>query len=291
LQTLLETNQALLKKRPKSAKPIRPKDTAERYYRAQLRQIVQAMARAVDEGLTPILKAEYTADSPMVDRIIAMLNRLAARFTGTAYANQAYRLAQSTLSMAEADSTAAFVSSVNRAVGVDMGRLMTSGGLDEYLAAATAENVALIKSLSADYFSKIEQAVMNGIRSGESTTVIAKNIQAETGVTYRRAKLIARDQTLKAQSDISRKRQIQAGLTRFQWRTSSDQRVAGNPAGRYPNAKIKCYMLARQDIGYGPGVYLLEKGAKYAGETGLFPGRAHINCRCRMKSLIEGVDY
>lgn len=280
-----------MKKRPKPAKPIRPKDTAERYYRGKLRALVQEMAKAVDAELTPILKAEYTADSPLVDRIIAMLNRLAARFTGTTYANQAYRLAQSTLSMAEADSTAAFVTSVNRAVGVDMGRLMTSEGLQNYLDAAVAENVALIKSISSDYFSKIEQAVMGGMRAGESTTVIAKRIQAETGATYKRAKFIARDQLAKANGDIFRKRQQQAGIARFRWSTSRDERVSGNPAGKFPNAKVKCYMLARQDIGFGPGVYLIDKGAKYAGETGLFPGRAHINCRCVAVSLIEGVDY
>jgi uncharacterized protein with gpF-like domain len=249
------------------------------------------MAQAVDAELTPILKAEYTADSPLVDRIIAALNRLAARFTGTAYANQAHRLAQSTLSMAEADSTAAFVSSVNRAVGVDMGRLMSSEGLQAYMDAAVAENVALIKSISSDYFSKIEQAVMGGMRAGESTTVIAKRIQAETGSTYKRAKLIARDQCSKVNSDVVRRRQQQAGITRFKWVTSRDERVSGNPAGRYPNAKIKCYAIARKDDGYGPGVFLVNKGASFGGETGLFPGRGHIGCRCTSTPLIEGVDY
>jgi len=288
---LAEANQALLKKRARSAKPIQPKDTAERYYRGQLRALVREMAKAVDAELTPILKAEYTADSPLVDRIIAALNRMAARFTGTVYANQAHRLAQSTLSMAEADSTAAFVSSVNRAVGVDMGRLISSEGLQSYLDMAVAENVALIKSLGSEYFSKIEQAVLSGMRAGESTTVIARRIQEETGSTYKRAKLIARDQMAKVNSDVVRRRQQQAGIARFRWSTSKDERVSGNPAGKYPNAKVKCYQIARQDIGFGPGVYLIDKGAKYAGETGLFPGRAHINCRCVAVSLIEGVDY
>lgn len=249
------------------------------------------MAKAVDAELTPILKAEYTADSPLVDRIIAALNRMAARFTGTAYANQAHRLAQSTLSMAEADSTAAFVSSVNRAVGVDMGRLMTNEGLQSYLDMAVAENVGLIKSIGSDYFNKIEQTVMDGMRSGESTTVIARRIQTETGSTYKRAKLIARDQISKANSDITRRRQQQAGIARFRWSTSRDERVSGNPAGKFPKAKVKCYQIARQDVGYGPGVYLIDKGAKYAGEAALFPGRAHINCRCTLTPLIEGVDY
>jgi len=260
-------------------------------YRGQLRTLVREMAQAVDAELTPILRSGYTSDSPLLDRVLAIIARLTDRFTGVAYANQAYRLAQSTLSMAEAETTASFVSSVNRAVGVDMTRLISQAGIDDYLDAATAENVALIKSITREYFGKIEYSVINGIRSGESVTTIAKRIQSDTGATYKRAKLIARDQMSKINADIAVKRQQQAGITRFRWATARDVRVSGNPAGKYPGAKIKCYQLARQDIGLGPGVYLVDKGASYAGETGLFPGKAHINCRCNAIPQLEGFDY
>lgn len=291
LERLAETNQTLLKRRPRKAKPIKPSEKVEQRYRGQLRALVRGMAQAVDAELTPVLRSGYTADSPLLDRILAIIARLTERFTGVAYANQAYRLAQSTLSMAEAETTAAFVSSVNRAVGVDMTRMIGQAGIQDYLDAAVAENVALIKSISSDYFGKIEYAVLNGMRSGESTTVIAKRIQKATGATYKRAKFIARDQTSKINADISRKRQLDAGITRFKWLTAKDVRVSGNPAGKYPAAKIKCYEIAKRDIGYGPGVYLVEKGASYAGETGLYPGKAHINCRCATSVQIEGFDY
>lgn len=249
------------------------------------------MAQAVDAELAPMLRAEYTADSALPKRIMAMIGRLTERFAGAAWVNQEHRLAQSTLSMAEADSTAAFVSSVNRAVGVDMSRMMTQAGISDYMDVATAENVGLIKSIKSDYFGKIERSVLNGIREGESVTTIAKRIQSDTGATYKRARFIARDQMASLNSDIVRKRQQQAGIARFRWSTSKDERVAGNPAGKYPGAKIKCYQITRTDIGYGPGVYLVDEGASYAGETGLFPGKAHINCRCDSIPQLEGFDY
>ena len=291
LERLAETNQTLLKRRPRKAKPIKPSDRAERHYRGQLRALVREMAQAVDAELTPILRAEYTADSPLIDRVVSLLQRLTDRFLGTAFSNQAHRLAQSTLSMAESDTTAAFVSSVNRAVGIDMTRMISQEGIADYLDAATAENVALIKSISSEYFGKIEYSVLNGIRSGESVTTIARRIQGDTGATYKRAKLIARDQVSKINSDIAIKRQKQAGIARYRVSTSKDQRVSGNPAGKYPKAKIKCYQIARQDIGYGKGVYLIDEGASYGGETGLFPGKHHPGCRCTATPLIEGVDY
>lgn len=247
------------------------------------------MARAVDAELAPVLRAGYTADSPILDRVIAVLAMLSSRFGGPSFEQQAERLARSTLSMAEAETTQAFLSSVNAAVGVDMSRVL--GSVGEYLDLAVADNVNLIKSLSSVYFERIEQAVIGGMRAGESNTVIARRIQQATGATYDRAKLIARDQMAKANTDIARTRMAQAGIKRFRWSTSQDQRVSGNPAGRYPNAKIKCYLIARQDVGFGPGVYPIDKGATYGGESGLMPGRAHINCRCTMTPQIEGIHY
>lgn len=289
LEQLAATNQQLLKRRPGKARPIQPSDRAERQYRAALRELVREMARAVDAELTPVLRAGYTADSPILDRVIAVLAILSRRFGGPSFEQQAERLARSTLSMAEAETTQAFLASVNAAVGVDLSRVL--GSVGEYLDLAVADNVSLIKSLSSVYFERIEQAVIGGMRAGESNTVIARRIQQATGATYDRAKLIARDQMAKANTDIARTRMAQAGIKRFRWSTSQDQRVSGNPAGRYPNAKIKCYLIARQDVGFGPGVYPIDKGATYGGESGLMPGRAHINCRCTMTPQLEGIHY
>ncbi|EMB4322221.1 phage head morphogenesis protein [Pluralibacter gergoviae] len=249
------------------------------------------MAREIDEALTPVLHRNYTPDSHMTDLLVQAIELARQRFVERTLGGTGQRLAHTVVSRAESESTAAFVEQINRAMGVNLSGLLGGESLADYLGAAVAENVALIKSLSGDYFVDIQRQVMDGVRQGLSLTDIVANIQRTTGAAYNRAALIGRDQVSKLRADITLKRQESAGFTRFRWSTSQDIRVSGNPAGKYPNAKIKCFAIARTDIGYGPGIYLLSQGATCDGESGLFPGRAHIGCRCTSIPQIEGVDY
>ena len=171
-----------------------------------------------------------------------------------------------------------------------MESLMSRESPGDYFDASVESNVALIRSLTDDYFDDIQREVMDGIMRGDSVTTLTRNLQQVTGATYRRAELIAVDQTVKIRSDITSRRQQSAGITRFRWSTSQDSRVSGNPVGKYPGAKIKCFVIARTDVGYGPGVYLWSRGAHFNGETGLFC-RAHIRCRCNAIPQIQGLDY
>ncbi|WP_245929629.1 phage minor head protein [Brenneria roseae] len=287
--------QTLLAKTPVRRKapiqPIKPNDDAERFYRAQLREIIRQMAQAVDEALVPVLRRNYTADSYLTDILKEAIRQAAENFQGQVFQRQAERLSQRVVSRAESDSTEAFVEQINRAIGIDMTALMVNENLVDYVDASIESNVALIKSLSSDYFEDIQMQVYDGILRGDSLTTIVRNLQHVTGTTYNRAHLIARDQTAKIQSDITSARQQNAGIDRFRWSTSQDVRVSGNPAGKYPYAKVSCFAISRMDTGLGTGVYLWSKGAIYKGQTGLFPGRAHIGCRCHAIAQIKGLDY
>lgn len=255
---------------------------------ALLVPVLERYKTLTHDALTP---RRYTADSFLTDLIRETLRRAAERFYEAAFGTQQRRMAERVVSRAESESSAAFVEQINRAMGVDIGGMITREGLGDFFDLAVEENVGLIKSLSSDYFDDIQQQVMESIRRGDSLTTLTRNLQSVTGASYKRASLIARDQTLKIQSDTNRVRQGNAGIHRFRWSTSSDTRVSGNPAGKYPNARIKCYVISRSDVGYGPGIYLWSKGAQYNGETSLFPGRAHINCRCVGTPQIQGLDY
>lgn len=241
------------------------------------------------------LKPQYIADAYVRDSwvsdILKALRKVSTRFSTDVFEAQVSRIASSTISRAEAQNAEEFRDSVNKAVGIDITRITQSPNMRDYLDASIASNVSLIKSIPAEYFQKIEGLVLNGMNSGLAPTAIAKQIQEETGSTYKRAKFIARDQMAKLNSDLTRKRQEEAGIEYYRSIESGDERVSGNPAGRYPKAKISCYGIARQDIGYGPGVYLVTAGAPWKGETGLHPGKHHPGCRCTAESLIEGVNY
>lgn len=214
------------------------------------------------------------------ERVRQALQLVAAEIASDAFRSQAERVAQGAVARADSSSTEAFVKGVNSAVGVDLSNMITGEGLNNLLEAAVAENVSLITSIPQQYLSQVETIVYDGMRNGQTPTTIAKRLQEQSAVTMRRAKFIARDQMAKLNSDIVQARQSQAGISHYRAVTAGDERVTGKPGGRYPNAKIKCWEIARKDIGYGPGVYTWKEGATYAGQKGLHPGKHHPGCRC-----------
>lgn len=242
------------------------------------------------------LKPDYIADSLVTmdgwaEQILSAIRRVSSRFTSALFEPQIARVAASTVSRAEADNAEDFRDSINKAVGVDFQLITKPKGMTDYLEASTAENVNLIKSIPAEYFQKVETLVLGGMKDGLAPTAIAKQIQAETGVSARRANLIARDQVSQLNSDLTRQRQTAAGIEFYKAVDAGDVRVSGNPVGKYPNAKISCWGIARQDIGYGPGIYKVSEGAPWGGKTGLHPGKHHVLCRCVGLAMIPGVNY
>lgn len=290
LETLTEMNHRVGRTRKRPAQPVDASKKVERFYRLQLQSLVKAMAREVRKEVLPVIKeeaAEYTLDAhytrdTWADRIIETLSRIMGRYTGeTGLFQQQYeRMAARTVSMAEAESTGAFLKSVNKAVGVDLEPVLNSQGMSEYLTVATRANVDLIKSVPQEYFDRIENAVLGGVRGGQAPAQIARNIREATGVSERRARLLARDQSAKLTSEITERRQSQSGIQYYRSSTAGDERVTGKPGGKYPNAKISCWGISQRDIGYGKGVYTWKDGAEWGGQTGLHPGRHHNLCRC-----------
>lgn len=298
----MEANKKLMElrpKKPRGPKPVLPSQEAERYYRGQLRGMVRLMAAELVKALEPELKRlkrYYIADAlptmdGWTDEILAAIRGVSSRFSSSLFESQIQRVAAGTVSRADADNAEDFRKSVNQAVGIDFQLITKPKGMTDYLEASTAENVNLIKSIPRDYFEKVESLVLGGMKDGLAPTAIAKQIQAETGVTARRAKLIARDQTSKLNSDLTRQRQAAAGIEFYKSVDAGDVRVTGNPGGKYPNAKISCWGIARQDIGYGVGIYKVADGATWKGVTNLHPGKHHVLCRCVGLAQIPGVNY
>lgn len=102
---------------------------------------------------------------------------------------------------------------------------LKSSALRARVAAFTAENVALIKSVPQRYLEQVEQIVVGGIRDGQRAVTIASDLVDRFDVAESHAKLIARDQVGKFFGELARVRQEDLGVTRFIWRTAGDNRV------------------------------------------------------------------
>lgn len=117
-----------------------------------------------------------------------------------------------------------------------------------------ASNTALIKSIPTQHMGSVEQIIRNGVLQGESPRSLAEKIQKQTGVTKRRADLIASDQISKANAELTMYRQKDLGIEKYRWTSSHDERVRqlhreydGNvyswdkpPSDGHPGFPVRC---------------------------------------------------
>lgn len=90
---------------------------------------------------------------------------------------------------------------------------------------AIVENVNLIESIPARLLGDVEKLMGVAAETGMRVETLEKRIEERFGVTQRRARLIARDQTLKLNGDLAEARQLDVGISKYTWSTSRDERV------------------------------------------------------------------
>lgn len=234
------------------------RQTELNYYR-QLKQVAQLVREDVDANIVPLVKQlapEYTADG-WSDAITSAINQLLTRWLGAFARRQAETIASQFVQTAAKDNARSFT--INLYGGDTQ--------LQEYLSAASYQNAKLIQSIPAQYLEQVQNIVMTNMRNGMRPSYIEEALVKQFGITERRAKLIARDQTSKIQGDMNRIRQTNSGIEYFKWVTSQDERV------RHSHVEV-----AKRDVGFGEGVFRWNDLPVVDGVP-TFPGQA-INCRC-----------
>lgn len=91
-----------------------------------------------------------------------------------------------------------------------------------------SDNVDLIKTIPKQSLGKLKEVVYQNYMNGCTTTDIVKEIQRQYGMDKRHALLIARDQTSKLNAKINKSQQTDAGINRYKWSDSGDERVRGS---------------------------------------------------------------
>ncbi|MGL4250083.1 MAG: minor capsid protein [Aeromonas sp.] len=164
---------------------------------------------------------------------------------------------------------------VEQAVTKSLGiAIALPGGDQSVIDSWVVDNTSMIDDLQSTYLLRIQRAVSDGYVKGQSYTEIAKGIQKETGIAWRRAKNIARDQIGTLNGLVTKHRDEELCVDEFIWRTMRDARVRGNPSGLYPKARPS---------------HFAREGKKYSwkeGAGGEFPGTP-ILCRCYAEAVIE----
>lgn len=249
----------------KKRKTYRLNPTASSYYR-DMHKLLEGYKKDVETELVPLIK-RLAPDTPIVmdswvDSISAVLDRLRDKWER---ATGKFREIATKFVRLNYNQT-------RRSLKIEIDVYGQSQRMQDYLDAAVRQNVMLIKSIGVQYHEQVENIVIGNMRQGWRSSRIIEQLTDQYGVRERHARFIARDQTAKAQGELARVRQLDAGYEFFQWVDMHDERV------RHTHRE-----LANNDIGYGKGVYRWDDLPIVDGKP-LYPG-SDYQCRCHAKPL------
>ncbi len=115
---------------------------------------------------------------------------------------------------------------VKATVGIDLAEDYYNGDLFKQLLQDWVDNnIGMIKKIPQTSLNNMRNIVIESYQSGKSTRSIMKEIQRAYNISKSHARLIARDQIAKLNSEITRFQQEDAGITQYIWSTSHDSRV------------------------------------------------------------------
>ncbi len=145
--------------------------------------------------------------------------------------------------------------------------------LNDILQATVAENVNLIKSIHTMYFDQVQTVIMQAVKNGRDMEYIRKELTERFGVSERKAKIIARDQTNKAMQTISRARALETGITQARW--------VHIPGAKTSRETHKHFDGKPFDLNKG----MYDKDVN----KWVMPGEL-INCNCRFRLIVPSVE-
>ncbi len=266
-----QLNQVTKRKKPKGIKAPVAVGIA---YNAELQRMVREVSKDINENIVPLVRAlepQYQADSAIgttdtwVDILTSALTLLKNKWASPRFVEVSNRLASKFVLTASAANEKKFTDSM-RSFGINV--YADSQELSDYLAASAYDNSRLIQSIPAQYLTQVDSIVMTNVRAGGRSSSIVKQLSEQFGVTSRRAKFIARDQTAKINGDLNKIRQQNAGFEYFQWIDSDDERVRD----RHED-------IADKVTAYGKGIYRWDNPPLSSKGTLIIPGQDY-SCRC-----------
>ena len=266
----------MAKKKTKIAAPIKSLKGQEIAYQKQLNKLGRMLVAAVRSELLPYLKTNqelYVADGIGAD-LTGVFESLTSKFTGPVVTSFAKMTASNMVEKVEKTNRTKFNRMLSKAIGVDLGSIIATEGLEDFVELNINKNVSLIKSLPEEYLKQVETIVSNGVVNGLRYSEIEKQIAGGAGTVN--AKLANRIKTINSQITLRRSEAL--GIKKGIWRTSEDERVRGNPNGKYPNAIPSHFRANGKE-------FELSKGLKIDGEW-ILPG-IPINCRCTYSPIIN----
>ena len=250
----------------------------EARYQAELRKLTRRMMDEVEREVRALfagpvaVESHVTTDASIASQSRILVNALQSKFA-VIFRDASRPLAERMVGQAAKASAARLGQSLKELSGGVSIRtdILKSGPVAEIVKASIADNVGLIKSIPAQYLDDVRGAVMRSITSGNGLADLVPYLERERGVTERRARNIALDQTRKAYQSINAERMKAAGIKKFEWIHSG-----GGQKPRPLHVRMSGNVYSYDDL---PVI------DERTGERGI-PGQAP-NCRCTARPVLE----
>ena len=190
----------------------------------------RALIKAVREEVMPILKADqsYTIDGIGL-QLSQIFRRLNTQFSVNIVLGFAQQTAEQAVAKTAESNKSRFDKTVHAATGVDLGSIVATEGLEDFMELSISKNVSLIKSLPQEYLRQVEVIVNNRVTSGARFSTISKEIMGTQKSANKklanRIKTIARNEIQTINSQITLRRSDSLGIKMGIFRTSQDERV------------------------------------------------------------------
>lgn len=260
---------------------INPSASVETRYYDQLESLIRRMTdeteaqikRLFDTGMAEEYFAEdgHARDESISSQSRILTNRLMRRFNLLFSARSKPIAEQFANQSDKASSASVHMNLKELSGGLSLSTAGSDPVLNEILTATVAENVGLIKSISQKYLTEVQGAVMRAVSSGGGLQDLVPYLEKHKGITYRRARFIALDQTRKAMTNMSAQRMERVGLQEFLW-----LHTGGSDHPRELHVRMSGQIYRFDD----PPIIDEKTGER--GLPGKLPG-----CRCRMKMVMR----
>jgi SPP1 gp7 family putative phage head morphogenesis protein len=201
--------------------PLQPRGL-ELAYASDLLHLATSVHALIRSELFPVLSEIALAETVRADILVG---QVANRFRFLVEETRRKFQREDILPVIE--STAVRLDKINKqqmqkALGIN---LLRDGAAQARMAQFRETNVRLIQSIPERLLSQVDDVLAQSQIGGLRVEEIRDRIEERFDVSESRAALIARDQVLKANADLTSARQQDAGITEYVWTTVGDARV------------------------------------------------------------------
>lgn len=200
----------------------RPPDAIGRDYTRRIHRRMRPAYDAIRHELMPDLRSFWKRRQDSLDDLGDVLGEIAEIQGRTSFGDEAGIMRDAVTTAA--DTSAFQKDQLARQVRASLD--LTPRFEDEFerilVRQFVADNTMLIKDVDAELWQKISDEVVDSFEKGRSWSKTAERLEKRLGISSRRARTIARDQSQKLHGRYNRHRQMELGVQWYFWMTMGD---------------------------------------------------------------------